>query len=419
MKQILMVGGTFDENGGHSSGIFAKIVDELSADAELREKFREMYSFNGGHIEELKDIYQGIEAEKPDVVIWFCDVPNEYEKLRDIKVISPKSLLIMSKRNNGEYSFADLVNRALMHKANLVVEFVPHDPLYEMKLFDPLGNVWYKGPDVALCVMVLSERVKSLISVTRQPTLAMDDRHKVPNDKEFFQVVREYGSVFHELMAPVKEMVRFLGNASFRCTYGFPSFKSTESDGLVFMSRRNIDKRAIGPEEFVATCLDDNGDVYYSGEHKPSVDTSIQLRLYGALPKIRYILHSHAYIEGAPITGNVIPCGGLEEVGEILEAIDKSGKERTEGFYAVNLRGHGSIVMSKDVEGLKGLSYVARSLPEYQWFEYMGENEMAGASGGDAAMNAGPEDMDRTLEEMEEKAIGEVEGAIDSCFAAK
>ena len=35
---------------------------------------------------------------------------------------------------------------------------------------------------------------------------------------------------------------------------------------------------------------------------KPSVDSSIQVRLYRILPEINYIVHAHCYAEGAPFT---------------------------------------------------------------------------------------------------------------------
>ena len=84
------------------------------------------------------------------------------------------------------------------------------------------------------------------------------------------------------------------------------------------MSRRNVDKRYIEQEAFVPCYMDDTGNVLYYGPYKPSVDTPIQVRLYKYFPRINYMLHSHVYVKGAPFTSKAIPCGGIQEVTEIM-----------------------------------------------------------------------------------------------------
>jgi hypothetical protein len=73
------------------------------------------------------------------------------------------------------------------------------------------------------------------------------------------------------------------------------------------------------------------------------------------------MLHSHVYIKGAPFTKNNVPCGGIEEVMEIMDVI---GMDMHKDFYAVNLVGHGCIVMSNSVDKLKQLPYLSRTMPE-------------------------------------------------------
>lgn len=51
-------------------------------------------------------------------------------------------------------------------------------------------------------------------------------------------------------------------------------------------------------------------------------------------------------------------------MGEILDAIDRTCKSRGWGFYALNLIGHGSIVMSDDLGNFDKLRYYARPMPE-------------------------------------------------------
>ena len=67
------------------------------------------------------------------------------------------------------------------------------------------------------------------------------------------------------------------------------------------------------------------------------------------------------YIDGAPFTRKMIPCGGLEEVDEIMEAV---GDNREKDFFAINLIGHGCIVMANNVNQLREIQYVSREMPE-------------------------------------------------------
>ena len=134
-------------------------------------------------------------------------------------------------------------------------------------------------------------------------------------------------------------MTRFLGNSSFRCQRGFPSFRGNKD--IIFVSRRNVDKRFIDKDHFVGSVLLEDGSVGYYGEYKPSVDTPIQLRLYNLLPKINFMIHSHCYINAAPFTKTPVPCGAVEEVDEIMEII---GQGRSQPFYAINLIGHGLLL---------------------------------------------------------------------------
>ena len=127
----------------------------------------------------------------------------------------------------------------------------------------------------------------------------------------------------------------------------------------MFVSRRNIDKRYIGQGGFVPTKLEDN-KVMYWGNYKPSVDTPIQIRLYQELPNINYMIHAHVYLKNAPYTEHAVPCGGLEEVDEILSKI----KDKNTEYFELNLIGHGCIVFANNVEQLKNLQYKKRPAPE-------------------------------------------------------
>lgn len=382
--KILVIGGTFDNNGGKRSGIVAKVAErlmELEGTVHVR---------NGGRYDDLAyDLEHAVKDS--DIVFWWANVPNDLPKVRGVKESNPRTMLVSSKRNDGDkYPFGALVGRALAMKANLCFEFKKQDSgIFAIRVFDPLGSCWYEGTDINRATEAAYMRLKFLVSITRQSTIQSPvakelpmawyfDRFKqemeqsdrsvdVPDEQKFVDTVKRYAEVFQSLM-PDAQTTRMLGNASMkpvppqvgRCGKGMPSFRK---DGYVFVSRRNVDKQFLSLEDFVPAYLED-GKVFYCGDQKPSVDTPIQLRLYKELPNIRYMIHSHCYLEKAPFTKTCVPCGAIEEVGEILSVIDREYGSRKKTCYVLNLIGHGSIVMAEDPDMLDDLEYVARPMPE-------------------------------------------------------
>jgi ribulose-5-phosphate 4-epimerase/fuculose-1-phosphate aldolase len=352
-ETMLIVGGSFDDNGGKPSSLVSKLgeavmQDDVGFDVKL---------YNGGHYDLLEVLLE--ESKHFDYVIWWANVLNDKPKIRNVKDVNPRAMLVTSKRNdNNKYSFAELINRALGSKANLCVQFSKVEDRFTMMLFDPLGNSWYSGDSIPKLYHAMAERLKYLKSITRQGCVHTDGNIEIPDEREFFDIVRNYADTFHELIKPDSAVTRFLGNSSFRCQRGFPSFRK---DDFIYVSRRNVDKRFIDRDAFVPVRFEEDTTLYYHGDSKPSVDTPIQARLYKLLPNINDMIHAHVYISGAPFTKSMIPCGGLEEVEEVMTVI---GDDTEEDFYAINLIGHGCIVMAKDVEQLKYLHYISRPLPE-------------------------------------------------------
>lgn len=351
-ETMLIVGGSFDDNGGKPSSLVSKLgeavmQDDVGFDVKL---------YNGGHYDLLEALLE--ESKHFDYVIWWANVPNDKPKIRNVKDVNHRAMLVTSKRNdNNKYSFAELINRALGSKANLCVQFSKVEDRFTMMLFDPLGNSWYSGDSIPKLYHAMAERLKYLKSITRQGCVHTDGNIEIPDEREFFDIVRNYADTFHELIKPDSAVTRFLGNSSFRCQRGFPSFRK---DDFIYVSRRNVDKRFIDRDAFVPVRFEEDTTLYYYGDSKPSVDTPIQARLYKLLPNINYMIHAHVYISGAPFTKSMVPCGGLEEVEEVMSVIEDENKD----FYAINLIGHGCIVMAKDVEQLKYLHYISRPLPE-------------------------------------------------------
>ena len=315
--------------------------------------------------------------------MWFPNVPNEEKKYRTVKEINPKAILINSKRNDdNKYSFAELISRSLTLKANLTIEFSKVADFFNMTLFDPLGNIYYEGIKVEGLCKALASRTKKLLTFTRKPSIR-DERvagFTIPSQPEFFDFAHNCADIFHNLIKPARGTERFLGNMSFRCQNGFPSFRG--QDGIIYVSKRNVNKADIDESSFVPTYLDENRDVRYFGENKPSVDTPVQLRLYDYFPWVNYMIHAHCYVDVSGIedavqlrTDSPVPCGAIEEVYEVLNAYVMSYQKwaymkNRPRLFAVNLVGHGCILMTSDVEILKELEkhkdscFVERPTPE-------------------------------------------------------
>lgn len=380
-SKILFVGGSWDLNGGKKS----KIVDEFA------KHLPNTTVYNGGDYNDLNRILES--CTNYDTVIWWANVPNELPKIRNVKDINYKAMLVSSKRNvDNKYSFQDLLQRAFALKSNLTVEFSKNDNKYNMRLFDPLGNVWYEGLDIEECSKALLDRLAFIKSITRESTVSSeenigalawffnmfkqemyksDNNPEIPAKKEFLNIVRNYAYKFAIATFQTKDVKRFLGNASFRCPKGFPSFREGK---YVFVSKRNVDKEFIGINEFVPVYLED-GKIYYCGDNKPSVDTPIQIRLYNLLPNINYMIHSHCYIKDAPFTKNAIPCGAIEEVDEIKELLKNYyDNDFNKDLYLINLIGHGSIMMSNNPEQLKDINIVGRTIPENMYSKKLVKN---------------------------------------------
>lgn len=347
--KVLYIAGFFDDHNRRSSKIGEQIFKAVNLpDAEY---------YNGGSFQELSQILEQI--KKYQLIFWFADVPNDKPKLvKEIKRRHKACVLITSKRNlEGKYTFLDLIFHAIGIKSNLFVEFSKKGEKYQGRVIDPLGNVFFNyNDDFGLVGKVLRKRADELLDYTRVFSERLGDELEIPDEKEFFELIKKYADVFHKLIHPHPEAAnRFFGNASFRCERGFPSFKV---DDLIFVSRRNVDKRAIDKNAFVA--VKQELPVRYFGDNKPSVDTPIQIKLYDYFSSVRYMLHSHAYVEKAPFTSRIVPCGAIEEANEIIDIFPDKNKVN----FSVNLKGHGSLILVDRVEHLRGVPYIAREMPE-------------------------------------------------------
>lgn len=353
-KDILVIGGTWDNNGGRNSSYVTKLCEAL-------EKFSDVFVelHNGGEYMELPNLLESC-SEFP-TILWLANVPNDLDKIRNVKSYAPKTMFINSKRNDGgKYSFQELIARSLEQKANLTLEFRKDESgIIQTRIFDPLGTVWSDfTSDLDKTAKDLVARLSFLLTMKREGVRMTSEDFGIPDmPNEVFEKFKSFGQTFHDLIKPEEGTKRFLGNMSFRCLKGFPSFRQGET---IFVSRRNVDKQFISKEDFVAVRLTEKG-VVASGTIKPSVDTPVQARLYKYFPKINFMLHAHVYVKGAPSTTQAIPCGALEEIDEILNTAIFYGLENN---FAINLLGHGCLICASDFEFFDALTFISRPIPE-------------------------------------------------------
>ncbi len=393
--KLLMVGGTFDNNGGKPSGLFDKlrksVIQELDIQTSASDpKFVECD--NGGFYDSLKSSLES--SPNFNVILWMANVPNDLPKIREVKEIAPKCIYINSKRNDivpetgkRKYTEQELINRSLGVKANLTIEFTKTEAgVFTMRLFDPLGDLWYEGTDIKELSKQLVKRLLFLRAIERKGTLRnariIDKKPimEMPEIQEFVKIVKDYAIVFHNVIQPAADVKRFLGNASlrpdldkFRCTKGFPSFRCPENldyaANLIFVTKRNVNKETLSADDFIPVWYTMEKGIFFYEDYaienvKPSVDTPIQMELYANLPNINFMIHSHCYIKNAPFTKVPIPCGGLQEIDEVLSTLEREYGSLEKDFYVINLIGHGNIVMAKNVEQLRDIDYYGRTIFE-------------------------------------------------------
>lgn len=349
MSDILIVGGTFDNSGGKSS----KVVSALSP--YLGEQL------NGGYLNELEQL----NLSDYKCVVWMPNIDNKEDKiLPTIKKKYPTILLVQSKRCIEKwYEDSDIIGRLLKSHAGLGIKIEDSGSRlipYQFKLLDPLGNIYADTSCIPEFGRILRERVDFILSLSRVRSINIGETEKFGVPDHFLNIIRDFGDRFSGYVNAINPN-RFLGNASTRCSYGFPAYR-VDSD--IVVTRRNVDKQTLSSEDFVKVCTSDKGEVLYFGQHKPSVDTPIQLKLFEMFPNIDYMIHGHVYVEGAPMTSHNIPCGFVEEFDDIFATLAKVGVSTDTSHFIINLKGHGCIIACRDLDYFDNIRLMARPFPE-------------------------------------------------------
>ena len=344
INKVLMVGGTWDLNGGKESGFIRKFYTELAMYLD------DITYLNGGKYNDLKQILDSV--GNYDVVLWFPNVDNSLDKVRHVKKINPYAILVGSKRNDGKYNFVDVLNKTLIERHNLSIEFKKENNTIKMLLFDPLGTKWYEGDNIHDFVEHLYKRLYFLSTTKREHTYQVPGNVEIPNNLEYFSYVRDAAEIFHQTIDHSDGVTKFMGNASFR------------GDKYIYVSKRDVDKSKIDINNFVASYLD-NGTLFYHGDTKPSKDTIVQANLYNLFPNINYMIHSHCYLKNGKFTEMPVPCGSLDEIDEIKKVIERDYNGNYNlPLYQINYLGHGCLLLGNSVDLLRTVSFIPRTFPE-------------------------------------------------------
>jgi hypothetical protein len=349
--KILIVVGTYSEEGGKSS-FFGEQIGTV-----FTEYFgvEHVTCINGGTYRMLEERIN--EVNKYRIILWMADVDNRYKKLvPEIKKNNTTCFLIQSKRviEKGYHLF-DIVSRLLTVHSNLGMVITREEGKYYFTVIDPLGNIWIETHDIKEAAKKIVCISDTICSLNRVGAVNIGEKDEFQLEERFITVVKEYGEKFSQLIRAIHPE-RFLGNASTRCMHGFPSIRCGD---FYFISQRNVDKTIIDSSQFVKMERSENSVRFY-GNKKPSVDAPVQIRLYNFYKHINYIIHGHVFVKGAPTTQRHIPCGFIEEFDEITMLFPHKNASN----FAVNLLGHGCIILAKDLEYFQDIQLISREFPD-------------------------------------------------------
>lgn len=342
--KVLVVGGTFG-NEPKKSSVISILADQL------RSEFSTVKVVNGGSVQDLETT----RLKGYDLTLWMPNVSNEVEKAYPKKDVG--SVLICSKVLHDDRTVGDAVSRIFKMHANAVVA-IRKDEVFSFELIDALGNVWINTETIATlaeAIVRLYEWSSSSVRVKSVLNSALPIHEKTQELSDLCYIVRTVADKVEN-----ERGGRYFGNASTRCEKLFPSAKDKD---IALVSARNVSKNRITESDFVTVQMSDNFLSFNAKEAKPSVDSAVQMRIMEYFPDVKYMIHGHAYILGAPMTKHYFPCGDLREVAEIAEWFSA-------GCRILNLKNHGFLIAANS---LSDLAKIAESL--HFMFREIGKEE--------------------------------------------
>ncbi|MFA5040177.1 MAG: hypothetical protein WC464_00900 [Bdellovibrionales bacterium] len=326
----IIVGGTFDYNGGKASRLIASMADGTGWEC-----------VNGGNLSALTEI----DFKKYGAAVWMPNIDNAEKKiLPDIKKNNPGLLLISSKRAiEKHYTPFDVVSWLPKSRSSLGIMIDKPNGRHRFRLLDPIGNQYCNTTHIEKLSGALLARVNYLSSLTRigSKSIGVEKKDKLLPPAEFVRLVREYGDEFSKIINGINSGDDTSTERITRCCYGFPAFRG---DSYYLVSPRSLGGRTMEANDYIAVHTGELRIDYY-GDAKPTVDAPIQVRLFNYYKSVNYMIHGHVSIEDAPTTRSKISCGYIEEVDEIKELFPS----RDEANFSVCLKGHGFLIMARDL----------------------------------------------------------------------
>lgn len=317
MKTAFIVGGNLYNNKKSS------VIDKLG------DNFKEDFCV---------EIFNGVLCENisySDLTLWMIDVDNSVGKNYPQKKFG--SVLICSKVIRDNRTRFDAVSRIFNMNGNAVICIYKDSTVFEFELVDALGNTWgERTSSISKLYEFIIEFYEWSCSQIRYSANKMTVEDELININKYLstKVQNSIGS-------------RYFGNVSTRCMKLFPSLRY--SDDVFLVSARNSNKEFLTKDDFVPIVLLEDGELLYSGERKPSVDTSIQIALYENFQNINYFIHGHAFIDGAKFTSDYYPCGDVREYHSIVNIL----KDDSLNSFEINLLKHGFLIGSNNLSDLK------------------------------------------------------------------
>lgn len=351
MPHVILIGGRWDLDGGRPSKVFAAFA------RGFQQVFPHAKCLNGGDLSEIQR-----EVQDLTVLVWFPDIPNEEDKLLgQLKQLHPRMTLVASKRLDGRnITLPKVVDGMLAAKVNLGLLIDRKGDQFRGQLIDPLGNLFASSTDFFELGVATAKRVEFISNVRRVRSEALGvmlERAEVP--ERFLSLIHDYAGIFDQLVPRPEKVSRFLGNAAFRCSHGFPAWRS--KGGLIYVSQRNVDKSGINQDGFVPVKpfepFDGSVQFFRRGAEKPSVDTPVNLLFFYRFPRINFLIHGHVYARYAGFTRRPVPCGAIEEFEEAMEVLNPGTEVNR---FVLNLKGHGFIAGGHSIDDIAGLEFEPR-----------------------------------------------------------
>lgn len=344
MLNTLFVCGTFNHTTGKKSISGQTIADNINPNPYFK-------IINGGHITDLLKIFESI--TNYERVFWFpyISIETRVKTVEWIKQQNPSCILITSKRNiDGKYTVADISEQAISLQSNIVLELGKIGDVFKSRILDPYGNMYLDfTDDFSEIGRKLDFYSLNLSKFNHVHCAHYRDLIKNPSRSTYVRLVKKIGTKTKKLMVDQND---------FRYYRGYPSFKDHETD-IMYISKREIINKGITLSDFVP--VKTGLPVNYYGDMKPSQDAPIHIELYAKYLKATYIYHSHIYVTDASWVDDFLPCGTLE----IRDRIEEMFPDSDSINFAVNLKGHGSFIITDNLKYLETCEFYPKPTLEF------------------------------------------------------